>query len=1545
MKLTILSQREISSISLPDKHLGRYWLYGKNPDGKRINIISIEALRAVELGNEDSWLLKSNRNFSIVDKDKNSIQNVKLELSKLYKIQSTSGKESYTLFTEPLTDDRKQYKGYTLTKDTADIYVGRGENNDICFSNDFVTGTHAVISFSPSGIHLKDNNSTNNTYVNGEAVTEKKLMIGDTVYIMGLQIIITKQSIFLNNPDGKVKINSPNLKEFYAPVFQDKGENEFEEIPTEYYYIAPRFKYDIDDYVLKVDPPPNEHNNDEIPIAMTIGPSVTMGMASIASGVFAVTNAIEHGNISSAIPSLVMCASMLLGTIMWPIITNVYRKRLHKRNEAKRQKTYTAYINQLEQLVARETAYQEKMLRSDDINADICISRIMSTPPQIWERTHKHTDFLSLRLGYGNLPFKAKVQFSERKFTIEKDNLAEMMYDFGEKQRDLKNVPICLPLIDRTVSGIYGDKSILYSYAKSLILQLVTLHSYNEVKIVLIYDQSRADDFSFVRWLPHSMNSERTIRYIATNPKESKELSGILNPIIEYRKSLSDGKLKDESPYFVMICLDKELSSKVECVRRVLDNKNNIGFSVLSFCEELVDLPKECSAVAELTANRGSLTFINDVVDLPVPFKFDVPEKIDTQHITDVLANTFVDTNSSDFTLPKKYTFFEILDIGMIEHLNIADNWSSNDPTKSLAATIGVDKYGEPFVLDLHERAHGPHGLVAGMTGSGKSELIISYILSMAVNYHPYEVAFILIDYKGGSMAKSFENIPHTAGIITNLDGNGIKRSLSSLKSELHRRERIFRETSKKYNVSNIDIYKYQNLYRKGKVTEPLPHLFIISDEFAELKKEQPDFMTELTSAARVGRSLGVHLILATQKPGGVVDEQIRSNSRFKICLKVQDAGDSQEMLGKPDAAALVEAGRFYLQIGYNELFEIGQSAWASAPYYPSQTTIKDCNDAVSVINTNGRIIAEANTNRFSGFTDPPKQLDVITSYIAKYSKEANISQWKMWLDPIKPLIYIDALAEKYKATNCEEFELSPIIGEYDDPAHQKQGLLRLPLTAEGNAIVYGSAGSGKAMFLEAMCYSLMREHKPNEVNIYIMDFGAETFTAFAESPFVGDVILSYESEKVGNLLKLLTKKIEIRKKILAEYDGSLMQYNKQTDNPEPNIVVIVNNYAAFVEIYEDKAEEMSYLTREGIKYGIYFVLSCTGTNNVRFSMLQNFKSFYCLQMNKNDDYSVIIGKTVGLYPEKHKGRGIFGIDNDTLVEFQTASIFNAERPYSAIRSYCIKLAEMYSSYHVQKVPVLPQNVTRQFLVPYVKKRNLSEIPVGVEKNSLAISYFDFSSVVSLVLSESQEWLDFSDRLAHMVAEDCHISTIVLSPNGGIAQKTELLWFCTDEEDCGKATYDIFKIICTRNNEYKLKIRNNEQLETFQPLFIVIRSMKKLKKILEKFEPCGEQSILEDIETLDGLFNGLQFMMSQCIKEYNIHFLICEDIKETDTFFNKEWYQTHVSGKDWLWIGNGISSQYKLTANKKPKEYSAEINPGFGFVIKNSTALLVKFLQ
>ncbi|MCL2813451.1 MAG: type VII secretion protein EssC [Oscillospiraceae bacterium] len=1548
MKLTLLSKQDYSSITLPEKFAGHYRLRARTPEGKMSDIVAVEALRPFEAGGEAGWILKPNRRFKIFDRDGDELREARLKPFELYKIRDMESMK-YVLYAERASEDRKHYRCYEIqSAEEVKLTIGRSPENNICYINEFVSGRHAELTLGKSGASLSDLSSANGTYVNGKAVKNARLNAGDAIYIMGLQIITANRLLFFNNPDGNVKIQSANLREYRVSKaesgYAEADGDDYEDIFEDYYYRAPRFVREADTFELKLDAPPSNQSKDEMPMAMVLGPSLTMGMASAVSGSFALTNAIGRGDMASALPSVAMSFSMLLGTLMWPLLTKTFQRRSKKRKEALRQKTYMEYLSQMQKLAEAQTERQKRILRENDPGPREYAKRILAPLPQIWERTPKHSDFLTLRLGTGDLPLKANIQYPERKFTAEPDNLALAMYSFGEQERRLCDVPICLPLAERFVSGIYGPREFLIPYARSLILQTAALHGYDEVKLALIYDERDADAFAFARWLPHTMDDGRKVRYIASGSEETKQLSGALDAIIEYRKTLGAGRLEDESPYFVIICLDKELASKTECVRRIQEHKSNIKFSVLSMFERLKDLPKECSAAAELCKNQNSrLTLIGNPSELPVDFIADAPPGADIQQIVKVLANTEVDLSGSNFKLPKKYTFFEMLGIGRVEHLNLTENWAANDPTESLAACVGVDRYGEPFKLDLHERSHGPHGLVAGMTGSGKSEFIIAYILSMAVSFHPHEVSFILIDYKGGGMAKSFENIPHTAGVITNLDGNKIKRSLVSMHSELHRRERIFRDISKQHGISNIDIYKYQKLYREGKVGEALPHLFIVSDEFAELKKEQPDFMTELTSTARVGRSLGVHLILATQKPGGVVDDQIRSNSRFRICLKVQDNGDSMEMLGRPEAAALVDTGRFYLQVGYSELFEIGQSAWAGAPYYPSPKVIRDRDDAVAVIGTNGRIIAEANTNRFAAVKDPPKQLDVLTGYIAKICEEENITGRKMWLDPIPGQIHIDGLEKKYPV-KTEKFVLEPVVGEIDDPAAQSQQVLRVPITTGGNVIIYGSAGNGKAMFVEAVCYSLIKHHAPEEVSIYIMDFGAETLSAFRGAPHVGDVVLSYETEKVNNLFKLMLKKLETRKKLLSQFGGDMAAYNRQSQTCEPVLAVIINNYAAFTELFEDKAGEINYLTREGAKYGIYFILTCTGVNNVKFGLLQNFKSIYCLQLNNPGDYSSAVGKTDGATPEKHKGRGLWRRDKDSLLEFQTAALTDADSAYDFIRGFCSEAAAKHSGAKAAAVPVLPEKVTAQFLAERAKPGDFGRVPIGVEKETLEISYYDFTAgAVCLILSVNQEWQDFTGALGALLA-GFGARTKILSPAGKTQNRTdaENLRIYSDAGGCVEAVYDIFALVLARNNEYKDKLAAGGDLPDFEPVFVIIQSIALLKTMLESYRPAaGVKKETGD----DAPLARLQLAMEKCSAAYGVYFIVAESLNSLTPFSVEGWYKTHINGSSGIWAGSGANAQYRLTINKKPANFPSELESDFGFAVNNASATLIKLLQ
>ena len=596
----------------------------------------------------------------------------------------------------------------------------------------------------------------------------------------------------------------------------------------------------------------------------------------------------------------------------------------------------------------------------------------------------------------------------------------------------------------------------------------------------------------------------------------------------------------------------------------------------------------------------------------------------------------------------------------------------------------------------------------------------------MAMNYSPDDVAFILIDYKGGGLTGAFENkltgvkLPHLAGTITNLDKAEINRALASIQSELKRRQELFNQAKIKLNESTLDIYKYQQMYRDGKIDEPVSHLFIISDEFAELKSQQSSFMQELISTARIGRSLGVHLILATQKPSGIVDDQIWSNSKFKVCLKVQERADSMDVIKCPDAVTLKNPGRFYLQVGYNDYFAMGQAAYAGTKYIPKDKIAKTVDRNVSFINNIGDTYRNIETVERVEGVSLGEELPNILKYICDNAATKHLLARKLWLDKIPAEIFVTNLIRKYSFIP-KLWEITAVVGEYDDPNNQKQGLLTVSFDETGNTLVYGAIG--KEIMLSSIIYSLIINHSSDEVNIYILDFGNEMFGSFLEAPQVGDVVFVNEDEKVVNLFATITKELERRKKLFATYNGSYNIFIKNSGKTLPRIIVVISNYEMLSETYEDFVGIISSLTRECEKYGIYFVISATGANGVRGKTTQNFSNTFCLQFNDDGDYSSVLGPVRGLIPSAIDGRGLVKLDG-TVYEFQTAYPYKWDEINIFIKNICNQLSEKVKK-RAETIAVLPEHVRMEDISSRIT--DIRNTPIGIYKSTLEISTFNFA--------------------------------------------------------------------------------------------------------------------------------------------------------------------------------------------------------------------------
>ena len=1489
---------------LPEKANGQFWL-GRGDDPR--TSVSVEGIN-------DQWIINSSNDMRLVDANGGMLRSVVVQPDCVYNLFERNTGAKYFVYSEPSTKDRARFTKM-LVPDNSDITIGRTEHNGIIFRNGLVSSSHAVLSFKNGKWSIVDNKSGNGVFVNGKRISKANLMLGDCIYIMGLKIIVGNCFIACNNPGGNVFVNFDKISRFVPqmPQLTDVYEKD---IPQDFFYRSPRFKREIEKVRFRIDDPPQNQIGDEMPVALVLGPSITMGAASLGTAAFSVSTAMSNGNVSSAVPSMIMAGSMLLGSVMWPVLSKRYEKKHKHEKEALRQTKYSKYLSDMSARFDKECRKQEGILRENIITVDECISRIEGEKRNLWERSPGQDDFLRLRLGVGSGLLDAEISFSDKKFSLEDDNLKEEMLALCEKPKVLKDIPISISFFDNFISGIIGQKKMVSEFAKGLIFQIAALYSYDEVKMVFIYDVADEKEFGFCKWLPHVWNDDKTFRYIATNVNELKEISVRLESEFDYRKELEEDALEEVSPYYVIFSLSRRMGLQSEMLKKISSHKENVRFSVISCYDALNYLPKECTSVIELDVDSGKISNMGDITGEFTWFRPDINVRSDVMVVSKKLANINLYSKDNLSLLPDMVTFLELYGVGKVEHLNILSRWKENDPTKTLSAPVGVTTTGDKFVLDLHQKFHGPHGLIAGMTGSGKSEFIMTYILSLAVNYHPNEVAFILIDYKGGGMADSFKNLPHVAGIITNLDGAAIRRSLTSIQSELIRRQAVFAEAGKKLNESNMDIYKYQKLYRAGKVREPLPHLLIISDEFAELKTQQSDFMTQLVSAARIGRSLGVHLILATQKPSGVVDDQIWSNSRFKVCLKVQERSDSIDMLKRPDAAELTHTGRFYLQVGYNELFEVGQSAWSGAPYYPADRLEKEIDNSVTVVDRTGTPLVKYKIDkRAQQFSNPQKQLDAITRHIREIADREHISVRKLWLDPIAERIYLDELLVKYGVSGAKGSALNPVIGEYDDPRNQRQCLLTLPITSEGNTVIYGIAGSGKASFLTVLIYSLLHEHTPDEVNLYILDFSAETLKAFAKAPHVGDVILSNETEKVGNMFKFIKQTIDMRKRLFSNYGGDITSYIESSGKKIPSIVIIINNYAAFAELYEERLDAVSYLLREGVKYGVYFVVTAVGTNDIGFRMLQSFKQQLVLQLNDDSDYSMVVGKTEGLFPHRNKGRGLIRLDK-TLYEFQTAFVVRDEKKqYSTLTAECEKLSAGWKGNRARRIPILPNQVDCEFLAPYVAQGSL-KLPVGVDKSSLQVSAFPFGdNYINLVMAVDDSLCSsFGAGLAKLTGHDAGINTTFIDMTDSLRDylKDSVAYF-SGKDNLNGLVSTLFETVKTRNNEYKTALENGESPKVYEEMLIFINGLKAFSSYLTGQGPEMLGLILLKGETA-----------------YRMHFIILDSVRNIKEFQMTDWYRKKISGSDGIWLGGGISSQYVLNYSQ-----AAEITNDFGYLIIN----------
>ena len=1332
------------------------------------------------------------------------------------------------------------------------LEIGSDDLCNIVYKNRFVTGSHAEITFESGAAYITDKNSVNGTFLNGRLVREKtKLHYGDIIYVVGLKIVYLNNLLAINNPNNQCRIRE--LKAVEIPHFEDEPSEETE-VEDVYFLRTPRKLLNLDRETISIEKCPKKQQQKRQPLIFTIGPSFTM-VIPIALAAAMTSDGFGAGSICMSL------GAAGIGAI-WAVVNSAYNKKEEKESEESRVSKYLEYMVRVEEKLKNKTEYNRLVLAEQYPSSGELLEFTTSNTRRLWEKSSTHEDFLSLRLGAGDMPSPNEIEDAKEDLGSEHDPLNDHIEELKEKFDILRQVSVAVSLYDYRLLGVVsGDEEKRDQLMRILALQIAALHPYTDVRMCYVFPGRDLEKMEYTRWLPHTYTPDGKLRMIVCDSKAMGDVMYYLSDVIRERLEAGENRKNKEEeekvlPHYVVFISDISMIEGEPVSKYLLDPPKNAGVSVIFSADAIDKLPSHCNTIVQWEKDYSGCYNTLSKFEEREGVAFDRVSLAEMDVFSRQLSNFKVRENASNAAIPDMLTFLDMYKTSRVEDLDMYHKWLENRTYESMRSLIGQKAGEQPVYLDIHEKYHGPHGLVAGTTGS------------LVLNYHPHEVAFILIDYKGGGMAQSFIGLPHLAGVITNLGGNQTTRALLSINAEIKRRQRIFNE----YKIKHIDAYI--ELYRNGEAEEPMPHLLIIADEFAELKKEQPEFVRALVSAARVGRSLGINLILATQKPSGVVDDEIWSNTRFRICLRVADKQDSNEMLKRTDAAYITGTGRGFLQVGNDEIFDEFQSGWSGAPYTPEIPFSDDSKAKAMIIGLTGKPEAVKKKKKKKGdnvkkFT----QLDAMVQYAAKLAEENHIKPLRqIWLPPLPKLLYL----EDMKLT-WDEKQMKLPIGLADDPQNQRQFPVYLDFIRDGHLLICGSAGSGKTSLVQTIFYGAALHYTAKQVNFYIADFSSRTMTAFAGLPHTGCICMEGDDEKIQQMMGFAEEELDSRKKSFSQKGmGSYRDY-RESYSDVPAIFLVIDNYPAFSDSYEQYESTLIQLSREGASYGIYLILTCNNSGDIRSRILQNITKGIGLQLADRFEYDSVIGMRSEILPDdRTTGRGL--IKEGVPLEFQAALPVKASQGESmmlAIREKLKALTEE-GTQGARKLGVQLDEINADTFLEMIHLKGLAEenFVMGAEDGSLISTDLDKTlcfTVCGAGKKGKTNFLKYTALLMKKKGAEVYVFDGCLRELEEFSRNNDLDGYMTDKEELYHFMENELLPQLGERNELVYEARQaktsvKEALKNYKRMVLLINSASEFMEAVYS-EDFDVSEVLETVFE-KGMNHRLHFFMALSPREY-----------------------------------------------------------------------------
>lgn len=1116
--------------------------------------------------------------------------------------------------------------------------IGRGEGHcDVWLDDPSLSRRHVNLEVSHGRVLVSDAGSRNGTTVEGEPLAEGEVRSLASHEVLGIGMTRLTVAAAAPRPGGSASRADGTLR-FNRP---------------------PRVTPPATSFEVTLEAPPSRAQKPRLPLAASLLP-LLFGV------VFAV---------------IVKQAAMLLFAALSPMLllsTYVSDRRGGRQSYASGARAFRERLAVLDHEAATALAAEVDARRAAAPDAAEMRRRALQRSTNLWERRRGDDDFLRLRVGSADQPSEARIALAAGGSPELRDEFDRTLAPYAMARA----VPTAVPL-GSSVTGIAGVAAEVAGIGRWLVAQAAILHSPRDVVVTAALAAHHRDAWDWLKWLPH-VNSQASPlegdHLVAGTMDARAMLKQLAVVVVQRREEIGErvgGTSRATLPH-ILVLLDEDLGLDRGAVGELLQDGPALGVTAIWLGSEVGDLPGECTHIIEL----GSLSQLK-LVDVASGTAMErVLGETMTVEVAEELARTLAplrDTASAGRAdVPRAVDLLELLRLTTLDAAAIGALWDA--PDDGLAAAVGV---GEDGMVRVALRRDGPHGLVVGTTGSGKSELLQSLVASLAAHHGPDRLSFLLVDYKGGAAFKDCARLPHTVGMVTDLDAHLTERALISLNAELRRREAVLHAAGAK---------DLPDMERRDPGGAPAS-LVIVIDEFATLAREVPAFVDGVLDVAQRGRSLGVHVILATQRPGGVVSESIRANMNLRVALRVASPSDSDDVISSPLAAKISRSlpGRALIRTGHSEL-TMFQSAYVGGR---SGGGGEPVSGAVALRPFTLGLPA-LTLQRVAHAPDAPSDLerlaDALTAITAARGLSRPPSPWLPELPDVLPWTEVDG----------ESADPDPgraVLGLLDEPTRQRQTPLRLDLEQDGHLLVYGGSGAGKTALLRTLAVTLAHGGSPEQVRIFGLDCATRGLKALEALPHCGGIVMGEDEERVDRLLTMLRREVGRRKLLMSE-SGAYSWQDLTQRNPRSGarLVLLLDSYAGFVSLYERVdggllLDSLPRLVADGRSVGIHLVISADRRSAVPPTIANVIPRKLVLRMGSEDEYAAL-GIDVGSVRDARlpAGRGF----TDQSVEFQIALVGvdrSADAQNAELDRVVAELAKRHPGWRTGEVAVLPERL------------------------------------------------------------------------------------------------------------------------------------------------------------------------------------------------------------------------------------------------------------